>query len=456
MEAIRNLNDDSIKVRFPLIDTLDGKSWKSGLVKADLTISVNYYSTGLVDWDEIPTGLLTLDEVGTTGEYELTIGLTDSDFDQADLSRGIGVKITGADIDVQGIEVKHLTEANIKAIEDNTTDGNNATLNLKKLNIINPDTFDEAVNIEATGSNSDGVKVFGALHGLYTEGEAQAGLRVRGVNAMGAYITGSARGIEVSGGTDGVSIVGSSSHGVRIVTADSSSDGLNIGGGANGKAINAKELGAVFNIDGVTNAGILDVLKKIVDNNGGADFSSATDSLHELQGTVVEGVPENEVATAETITVGTVDAGTYTDTHTKNDVYLQVSPTGAAVFDFYLSFQIEDKLPSSLLVNGRTESGAGTRWTNVFAYDFNGGAWDQISGASNRIEETTLDQDYVFPAGSRVAVSGNTAKILQQSRFAPHFDIFGDFSRHFGEFSTRIPSLSFSGQAPARSSGGCC
>jgi hypothetical protein len=46
-----------------------------------------------------------------------------------------------------------------------------------------------------------------------------------------------------------------------------------------GKGIDAKEIGSVFTIDGVTGAGILDVLKKVVDDNGGATYDAALHSL---------------------------------------------------------------------------------------------------------------------------------------------------------------------------------
>ncbi|MHB8764284.1 MAG: methyltransferase domain-containing protein [Deferrisomatales bacterium] len=47
----------------------------------------------------------------------------------------------------------------------------------------------------------------------------------------------------------------------------------------------------------------------------------------------------------------------------------------------------------------------------------------------------TLDADNRFEAGRASPVGGNTARILEASRFAPHFRILGDRSRHFGPFS---------------------
>ncbi|MCI5065175.1 methyltransferase domain-containing protein [bacterium] len=47
-----------------------------------------------------------------------------------------------------------------------------------------------------------------------------------------------------------------------------------------------------------------------------------------------------------------------------------------------------------------------------------------------------LDDRISFERDRPVRVSGNTAAILEQSRFAPYFEIIGDRSRHFGMFSS--------------------
>jgi hypothetical protein len=56
------------------------------------------------------------------------------------------------------------------------------------------------------------------------------------------------------------------------------------------------------------------------------------------------------------------------------------------------------------------------------------------------------------------AVCGNTFRMLQDTRFAPHFSFFGDFSRHFGLFPGCGSSLPFtgSGSGEAASNGSCC
>lgn len=45
-----------------------------------------------------------------------------------------------------------------------------------------------------------------------------------------------------------------------------------------------------------------------------------------------------------------------------------------------------------------------------------------------------LDKHHVIEAGRAFSICGNSWKMLAETRFAPHFDFIGDFSRHFGVF----------------------
>jgi arsenite methyltransferase len=47
-----------------------------------------------------------------------------------------------------------------------------------------------------------------------------------------------------------------------------------------------------------------------------------------------------------------------------------------------------------------------------------------------------LDSRNKFPANIRIPVCGNTALMLEQSRYAKHFTVFGDQSIHYGHFTT--------------------
>jgi len=62
-----------------------------------------------------------------------------------------------------------------------------------------------------------------------------------------------------------------------------------------------------------------------------------------------------------------------------------------------------------------------------------------------------LDDHHTFVTGKPMLVCGNTAAMVSETRFSPHFRIVGDRSTHFGAFDCSSP-------APAAdcSAGGCC
>ncbi len=63
-----------------------------------------------------------------------------------------------------------------------------------------------------------------------------------------------------------------------------------------------------------------------------------------------------------------------------------------------------------------------------------------------------LDDHHHFETGRPLRVCGNTADMLAASRYAPHFQVLGDKSRHFGLFDCAPDSLA----ASAAVSGSCC
>ena len=68
-----------------------------------------------------------------------------------------------------------------------------------------------------------------------------------------------------------------------------------------------------------------------------------------------------------------------------------------------------------------------------------------------------LDKHHAIERGKVFPVCGNTWKMLKDTRFAPHFDFVGDFSRHYGIFAgcgTTIPYGT--GAQTATASGACC
>ena len=77
-----------------------------------------------------------------------------------------------------------------------------------------------------------------------------------------------------------------------------------------------------------------------------------------------------------------------------------------------------------------------------------------------------LDAHHAIETGKVFAVCGNSFRMLQQSRFAPHFTFLGDFERHYGLFAgcgSEIPFASAAGAAGSgdgssggSGGGGCC
>lgn len=70
-----------------------------------------------------------------------------------------------------------------------------------------------------------------------------------------------------------------------------------------------------------------------------------------------------------------------------------------------------------------------------------------------------LDGHHRIETGRMFPVCGNTWRMLKDTRFAPHFDFYGDFSRHYGIFpgcGTNIPFTANAGSAAPATGGACC
>ena len=66
-----------------------------------------------------------------------------------------------------------------------------------------------------------------------------------------------------------------------------------------------------------------------------------------------------------------------------------------------------------------------------------------------------LDKHHAIDAGRVFPVCGNTWRMLHATRFAPHFDFIGDFSRHYGIFAGCGGGLPFASGTP-KSGSACC
>jgi len=78
-----------------------------------------------------------------------------------------------------------------------------------------------------------------------------------------------------------------------------------------------------------------------------------------------------------------------------------------------------------------------------------------IPGSPTRL---LFDKHHAIEAGRVFPVCGNTYRMLQQTRFTPHFQFIGDFSRHYGLFEGCGSAIPFDQPAPEASGAGasCC
>ena len=67
-----------------------------------------------------------------------------------------------------------------------------------------------------------------------------------------------------------------------------------------------------------------------------------------------------------------------------------------------------------------------------------------------------LDGHHLIEAGRLFPVCGNTWKMLAETRFAEHFNFFGDFSNHYGIFAGCGTAIPFSAVAGQPGEASCC
>lgn len=77
-------------------------------------------------------------------------------------------------------------------------------------------------------------------------------------------------------------------------------------------------------------------------------------------------------------------------------------------------------------------------------------------GIPDHPQRFVLDKHHPIEAGRVFPVCGNTWRMLHDSRFAPHFDFIGDFSRHYGLFAGCGGGLPFDQEAAGATTSTCC
>jgi arsenite methyltransferase len=80
--------------------------------------------------------------------------------------------------------------------------------------------------------------------------------------------------------------------------------------------------------------------------------------------------------------------------------------------------------------------------------------------AAHHPDQLVLDKHHIFPAGETVPVSGNTWRMLKETRLAPFFEFFGDGAAHTGIFEDGGRALPFDHHEPGPAgdpkAGSCC
>jgi SAM-dependent methyltransferase len=76
-------------------------------------------------------------------------------------------------------------------------------------------------------------------------------------------------------------------------------------------------------------------------------------------------------------------------------------------------------------------------------------------GIAGQEQRFVLDKHHAIEAGRVFPVCGNTWRMLHDTRFAPHFDFIGDFSRHYGIFAGCGGGLPFD-EDEAGAGSACC
>ncbi|MGH7186761.1 MAG: hypothetical protein ACREIB_10865, partial [Pseudomonadota bacterium] len=181
---------------------------KNGAAFAAMTVTIVEMENG---WYSLPLSATHTDTAGI-----LTVSLSAAAAKRVNLQWRVGVP-----------------EANLIQIDGLATTGNNATLNLKQLNVVN--STGTAIVGTSTGGGGHGASFLGqgAGHGLLATGGGTNGIGIRGVGV------GSAAGIEGQGaGAAGHGIRGvggaTGSHGVRGEGSGTGSGGSFVGGSSSG------------------------------------------------------------------------------------------------------------------------------------------------------------------------------------------------------------------------------
>jgi hypothetical protein len=230
------------------------RRWSGGItinnIVADTVISIDVVSGGTV----------TLNGVGGNVQVRgMTAGIVDNRTGSPTLGQNAALNrttlatptnitagtITTVSGNVTGSvgSVATAVDSNLVSIDGQATAGNNATLNLKKLNIVN--STGDAIVAQATGSNGIGIKVTG-----FEDGEA---VKLQGGDNASAFW---AKG-GLTAATGSVEIVGNNVAGIRAIATVNDTDGIYASGYATGSGMRlyGGQTGPAMNLVGGATSG---------------------------------------------------------------------------------------------------------------------------------------------------------------------------------------------------------
>lgn len=217
---------------------------------AGRTLDVTATGEAGIDWANIGGPTTTVNLSGTTVKTA-----TDVEADTQDIQSRLPAALSG----------DGFIKADMKSIDDELTNGNNATLNLKQLSIVNSagNAFEafatgaDGIGFYAKGNgygagirgeadtNGDGIKGYGGSgngSGGNFESPAGDGLTALG-GTGGIFSYGLFYGIEAEGGRNGIYAFNDDPNGAAFLaqTAGTNSDGIKAVGSGTGKSINAPQ-----------------------------------------------------------------------------------------------------------------------------------------------------------------------------------------------------------------------
>jgi hypothetical protein len=167
-------------------------------------------------------------------------------------------------------------------------------------------------------------------------------------------------------------------------------DSYAIVNGASGLVAIKSAIGTPVALSGGT-ATISGMIVNLADNSGGAAFSSVTDSLHTLTTKVAQGIGSVVLAESDTETVGTLISGTFASTFLDDNVFWITAPTAGGL-DVHLQYDLGDATPDSVFIWGNFAAG-GTRFVDVYAYNWVTASYDLITDAVNRFTNSATEKN---------------------------------------------------------------